>query len=251
MRQGQTLSQIARRLGDGEATLDQTMMALLQANPEAFIGGNINRLRAGAVLRARPRRARQPHRQRGFVAGARADRAMAPGRRAGDAAGRTGHRQHTEKPAAPPRPATATAKASSTPARLEIAPAAARGGQKAGNQSGIAAGGKGDTLMNEQLRQAKEDVASRDAEIQELRSRVAELEKLQQDQQKLISLKDDALASAQKQLADAPAAALAPAVVRPTAVPAKAPAPAPAAAPGSLRHAGVDVGRAPGWCCSA
>ena len=233
VRQGQTLSQIARRLGDGEATLDQTMMALLQANPEAFIGGNINRLRAGAVLRVPGRDERVS--RTASEASSLVREQIAQWRQAGapvmqPAEPATAAR--TEKPAAPPRPATATAKASSTPARLEIAPAAARDGQKAGNQSGIAAGGKGDTLMNEQLRQAKEDVASRDAEIQELRSRVAELEKLQQDQQKLISLKDDALASAQKQLADAPAAApAAPAVVRPTAVPAKAPAPAPAAAP--------------------
>ena len=37
-----------------DKALDQTMIALLRANPEAFVGGNINRLRAGAVLRRSP-----------------------------------------------------------------------------------------------------------------------------------------------------------------------------------------------------
>ncbi|MET0717455.1 MAG: FimV/HubP family polar landmark protein, partial [Pseudoxanthomonas sp.] len=50
VRRGQTLSQIARDLGQGY-NLDQTMLALLRANPDAFINGNINRLKQGAVLR--------------------------------------------------------------------------------------------------------------------------------------------------------------------------------------------------------
>lgn len=61
-------------------------------------------------------------------------------------------------------------------------------------------------LGNEQLRQAKEDVATRDAEIQELRGRVTELEKLQKQQQSLIAMKDSDLAAAQQRLGQAPAA---------------------------------------------
>ncbi|MBL0719629.1 hypothetical protein JI742_06965 [Piscinibacter sp. Jin2] len=50
-----TLSGLAlARLPRG-ATLDQMMAALLRANPEAFINGNINKLRAGAVLVVPPR----------------------------------------------------------------------------------------------------------------------------------------------------------------------------------------------------
>jgi pilus assembly protein FimV len=59
-------------------------------------------------------------------------------------------------------------------------------------------------LANEQLRQAKEDVATRDAEIQELRERVAELEKLKAQQQSLITMKDNDLAAAQQRLEQAP-----------------------------------------------
>ena len=48
---GDTLTKIARSLhADTQANIDQTMIALYRANPEAF-GGNINILRRGAVLR--------------------------------------------------------------------------------------------------------------------------------------------------------------------------------------------------------
>src|SRR6185312_6985729 len=48
---GDTLTKIARSLhADTPANLDQTMIAVYRANPDAF-GGNINILRRGAVLR--------------------------------------------------------------------------------------------------------------------------------------------------------------------------------------------------------
>jgi pilus assembly protein FimV len=52
VRPGQTLSEIAAQLApqlEG-ASLDQTMMALFKANPDAFASGSINRLEAGAEL---------------------------------------------------------------------------------------------------------------------------------------------------------------------------------------------------------
>jgi len=52
VRPGQTLSEIAALMApqlDG-ATLDQAMMALYKANPDAFASGSINRLAAGAEL---------------------------------------------------------------------------------------------------------------------------------------------------------------------------------------------------------
>jgi pilus assembly protein FimV len=52
VRPGQTLSEIAAQLAPQlqGATLDQTMMALFKANPDAFASGSINRLEAGAEL---------------------------------------------------------------------------------------------------------------------------------------------------------------------------------------------------------
>jgi len=51
VRSGDTLSQIARANQVGGATTQQMMLALLEANQQAFINGNINLLKAGAILR--------------------------------------------------------------------------------------------------------------------------------------------------------------------------------------------------------
>jgi len=47
---GDTASKIAAANKSANVSLDQMLVALLRANPEAFIGGNVNRLRSGAVL---------------------------------------------------------------------------------------------------------------------------------------------------------------------------------------------------------
>src|SRR3546814_15469752 len=48
---GDTLGKIARSIDRDGHSLDQVMLALLRANPDAFIKGNINLVKAGAVLR--------------------------------------------------------------------------------------------------------------------------------------------------------------------------------------------------------
>jgi len=52
VRPGQTLSEIAAQMAPllDDASLDQTMMALYKANPDAFAGGSIHRLPAGVEL---------------------------------------------------------------------------------------------------------------------------------------------------------------------------------------------------------
>lgn len=47
---GDTASRIAAAYKPADISLDQMLVALLRANPNAFIGGNINRVKAGAVL---------------------------------------------------------------------------------------------------------------------------------------------------------------------------------------------------------
>ena len=47
---GDTAGRIAAANKPTNVSLDQMLVALLRSNPEAFIGGNINRLKAGAVL---------------------------------------------------------------------------------------------------------------------------------------------------------------------------------------------------------
>ena len=51
VQRGQTLSQLAAGMDRGGRSLDEAMVAPLRANPQAFIGGNIHHLRAGARLR--------------------------------------------------------------------------------------------------------------------------------------------------------------------------------------------------------
>lgn len=192
VQRGQTLSQIARELGQGQS-LDQTMIALLRANPEAFIGGNINRLKQGAVLRV-PQTG-EAARLGEAEAAALVRQQVAEWRQA---------RRPIPQPASAAGEAVAASSRPSAPAvadaRLEIAPPAAKAGEQAGTTSGIQAGGEGDMLANEQLRQTREDLAARDSEVQELRTRVAEMEKLQQQQAKLIAMKDSDLAAAQQRL---------------------------------------------------
>lgn len=50
VKRGDTLARIAARVKPQEATLEQALVALYNANPDAF-AGNMNRMRAGAVLR--------------------------------------------------------------------------------------------------------------------------------------------------------------------------------------------------------
>lgn len=196
VQRGQTLSQIARDLGQGYS-LDQTMLALLRANPDAFINGNINRLKQGAVLRV-PQSAELAQLGEAEAAALVRDQ-MAEWRQA-----RRPIPQPVETAAAPlaPAPARAAPAAPRTAeARLEIAPPDAGAATRAGTQSGIDAEGEGDMLANQQLTLTKEELAARESEVQELRAQVAELESLKQQQAKLIAMKDSELAAAQQRLA--------------------------------------------------
>ncbi|PJK99109.1 FimV/HubP family polar landmark protein [Stenotrophomonas maltophilia] len=199
VQRGQTLSQIASAVARGnQVSRDRAMIALLRANPEAFIRGNVNLLKQGAVLRMPCSDA---------LAAIDAAEAAALVR---EHAAQWQQARTVPQPAGAVAPAAraATANASSPAAangaRLEIAPALASDAAHAGTTTGTAAGSEGDMLGNEQLRQAREDIATRDAEIGELKQRVADLEKLKEQQQSLIAMKDNDLAAAQQRLAQAP-----------------------------------------------
>ena len=203
VREGQTLSQIAAQVGPRGYTLDQSMLALLRANPDAFVRGNINLLKAGTVLRVPPAQdaAELDAREAAVVVRDHLDqwRAMrAPAPQPASVADAT----PTTAATAAPKTSTNTA-ARTAGARLEIVPAS--GATKPGSRSGASAGGEGDMLRQE-LQATKEDLAARNAEVDDLKARVAELEKLQQDQTALIALKDSRLAAAEQNLAKANAA---------------------------------------------
>ena len=50
VRRGDTASKIATRYAPANISLDQMLVAMLRANPQAFVDGNVNLLKAGAVL---------------------------------------------------------------------------------------------------------------------------------------------------------------------------------------------------------
>lgn len=196
---GQTLGEIASG-HRGEASLDRMMVALLQANPDAFIGGDMNRLRTGAVLRM-PRRdelqaiddAQARALVREQVAAWRAARGM--NARTAASAVSAATVATTSPPAVSTPPASrSVSSAAATAARLEIVPPGASDSSHAGTQSGLVAGGEGEMLRQE----LQETLAARDSEVTELKARVAELERLSQDQQRMISLKDEQLAQVQQ-----------------------------------------------------
>lgn len=144
---GDTLIGIASRMDRGDHTLDQMMLALLRANPDAFARGNINLLRRGVVLHIPP-------------AGAlpRYDAAQAAAVVAEQIRQWRDGGMPAMHPAAfadeTPLPATRTAPAETprvAPPRLEIAPPAAEivATSFVATQSGIASAGTGRELRPE------------------------------------------------------------------------------------------------------
>lgn len=189
---GQTLWSIAQQVRtDDSLSHNQIMMALLRANPDAFIGNNINRLKRGAVLRIPSRADIQALAAAEAAAQVRSQ--MQSWR--GEATATTP--QPAEPRSAPVERAPA-ARTSATEPRLRISPPAS--GETQSAQSGAAEGAAGTAEMRAQLTQTKEELASRSREVSELRERVAELEKIQGDGERLLSMKDSELAALQKRL---------------------------------------------------
>ncbi len=200
---GDTLGRIVGELAIEGASREQTMLALLAANPEAFIGGNVNLIKRGAVLRVPVSAELSQY----SAAQARAivqqqvgqwREMRKPAVQPTALAGADGAAADTRNAAAGKATSTTTKTSAAADARLEIVPPSANSGRQAGTRSGIQSGGEGDML---QLQQTQETLAARDAEVQELKTRLADLEKLQHDQQQLIALKDSKLAEAQQALA--------------------------------------------------
>jgi pilus assembly protein FimV len=221
VKKGDTLAKIATQTNPGGVSLQQMLIALYRANPDAFIDSNINRLRAGRILNVPDKdtaasvdqedarrlvvaqgqdfRAYQS-KLAGAVAAAPADSA-APGRSAG---GRI-----TAKPEEPVAESKDQVKLSK----------ADPDGKSARSKAARA-----------------DDASAREKALRESQSRVADLEKNVQDLQKLLELKNQALAELEKKgvaksAAPAPAAPAPVAAAKPVPEPAKAAPPAPPAAP--------------------
>lgn len=206
VQRGQTLGGIASGLQRGDQDRDEVMQALVDLNPDAFINGDPNRLRAGAVLRM-PEGV-QASAGTGGKAGNAVARSVARAQIAkARNSGNGSNRRPVDVANAPAANAASPGKNDNpSPAKrvadahLRILPAANGDTGSAGTKSGRgSSGGNGDMLQ--QLQQSQETIATRDAEITELKSRVGELEQLQQKQAQLIAMKSTELAAAQQKLA--------------------------------------------------
>ncbi|CAN0187135.1 unnamed protein product, partial [Phaeothamnion confervicola] len=214
VKKGDTLAKIATQNNPGGVTLQQMLIALYRANPDAFIGSNINRLRAGRILNLPDRDTAgavdQEDARRLVLAQGEDFRAyqskLAGAVSAAPAESGASKRTSSGKVTAKPdEPAAGDAKD-----QLKLSKADPEG---KGARSKAARG---------------DDSASREKALRESQSRVSDLEKNVQDLQKLLELKNQALAELEKKGAPATAAKAAPEPAK--AAPA---APAPAAPPAS------------------
>ncbi len=208
-RRTDTLWRIAEQVRpDTGISMEQTMLALLRANPDAFYGNNINNLKAGYVLRV-------PDRAEMLRLGRRA--ALQEVRRQHQA-WREARQQGTQAstaaksvpPATPPAAATqadVTTGASGQPHLKLTAPDEGSEAASANGGTDQAAGGKALAAIRHDLAMAVASLETQRHQNEELSARLAELEHQVQQMQHLIELKDQQLALLQQQAARASAPA--------------------------------------------
>ncbi|HHI77247.1 MAG TPA: hypothetical protein ENJ94_08755, partial [Gammaproteobacteria bacterium] len=188
----ETLWSIAKRLRPRGVSMEQMMIALLRANPDAFIDGDINRLRRGQVLRvpssdeilsisrAEAHRAYKEAQEQWL--NRRAARLQA---QAGAAAAKGGK-------------GAGGAAAAEAKSELRIATARPEGEGEAGASEDR---GDGETIeeIKRKLLIARENAESSRLESEALRKEIEELRKRLADMQRLLVLKDEQLARLQAQ----------------------------------------------------
>ncbi|MEP7184242.1 MAG: FimV/HubP family polar landmark protein [Rhodanobacter sp.] len=190
---GQTLSGIARSTAPSGVDVQQMILALQQANPDAFYRENINALKSGAVLRV-PTAAEA---QAMTIAAALAEI----------------RRQNSDwRAGTPGKPAVVAAAATRAPAakapgnrdnsdRLALVPAK-EGGNGATGQGGETSG-KSASSVRQDLMRAKESVVSLQQQSTDLKGQLKDLSDINSKNDRLLSLKDNEIAELQSKLAAA------------------------------------------------
>ena len=221
VKSGDTLGAIAGRNKPASVSLDQMLVAILRANPDAFVANNVNRLKAGATLtfpsESEVAAVAQPDARREVVTQS-ADFAQYRSRLA-QAAG--------SAPVVATAPAAAAGSGRvTTRVQDKSAPAA-----PAGDQLKIARAEQKSTAATAAAAKADEAAAKARA-IREEQDRAAQLKKTNEAIQKALQVQSKAGAAAQKQAEKgAPAATTPPAAVTSSPIAAAPPAPMPAPAP--------------------
>lgn len=189
-RRNDTLWQVAQEVRpDSGVSMEQTMLALLRANPEAFYDDNINNLKAGYILRVPDRagmtsvsKAEALRESRAQYAAWREDRAVTAGQPAGS----------TDVPV------TSVDSETGREAHLQLV---APDLSETGSAGGSAEKGNQLDLIQRDLMMANEALEAERRRGDELSGRMAVLEEQIRNMQRLIQLKDDELAQLQAQAA--------------------------------------------------
>lgn len=192
---GDTLGEIASQVKPAEVSLDMMLVALYRANPDAFMGNNMNRLRSGRILTvpdAGTVGAIGEGEARGVVVAHAADFNAYRNKLAGQVGA-----SEAEK-----TPRASQSGAGRITAKVEERPTAANESQDRLRLSKAAPNtpaGKGATASTE-------DIIATQKELQDSQQRVKELERNIGDLEKLAQIKSKAGAEAQNNAAPAPAA---------------------------------------------
>ncbi|WP_296217407.1 FimV/HubP family polar landmark protein [Pseudomonas sp. UBA2684] len=216
-----TLWEIAQRVR-GSGSIHQTMLAIQDLNPDAFIGGNINRMKSGQVLRLpEEQQINSRARAEAIAQVAEQNAAWREGRSVAASARQLDATKRSVVGAAPAEVKTQDS--------LKLV-SADTGKATSGSDKGAA----DSKVLTDKLAVTQESLDSTRRENDELKGRMGDLQGQLDKLQRLIQLKDDQLAKLQADLAaQGKAPAVAPVAEPLKAEPEKAaaPAPEPVAAP--------------------
>ena len=188
----ETLWSIARKLRPNGASMQQMVIALHRANPEAFIGGDINRLKRGQVLRVPSTdevlslsraEARQVYRQA-------QEQWLAQ---------RSEHMQQAAGKKVPPGQGTAGSVAATSDSHSELRITTASPEDKGEVGASEIRGNETNGDIKHKLLLARENAEASRLEAETFRNEVDDLQKRLEDMHRLLMLKDEQLARLQAQ----------------------------------------------------
>ena len=228
VKKGDTLTAIANEVKPEGYSLEQMLVALYEANHQAFSGKNMNRLKAGQILRI------PDEHQIASVDRAEASREVKTHTTDWQAYRQKLAGAVAEAPAPTEEAAKQEAKGKiSAAVQDQAAPPAEPSKDVLKVSKGEGAGGKDAKALQGRIQSLQEEAVAREKTLKDANERIAALEKNVKEMQQLVELKNKSLADLQKQAAAKPEApAVTPAPPKPTEpVAEKAPEPAPTAAP--------------------
>jgi pilus assembly protein FimV len=192
VKRGDNISRIAAEVKPDEVTQEQMIAALYKANSKAFLGGNINRLRAGRILKV------PDADEAGKIHSGEARRIIFK-------ASNFEQYRKTVAAAAPTRD-NATAQAGSGKVAPQVEPTSPQTQPKdkvtvtattVGKQQSTAGSNTDSAATKARLQALADENASREKQLQDANSRIKALDENVKQLQKLLDLKNEALAKAE------------------------------------------------------